>query len=657
MVAVPLLYGSFVLAVGALVCAWLVTGLAFAKGAIGIMLYLAVLGAGLTILVFLGKAFFSPPKMQGDFKPIPLAAHPSLAALIRRVCLATGAPEPAEVAVDMSLNGAASLIHPLWGLFNNRYRLTLGLPLAAISDQQHMAHVIAHEVGHFSQSGAMRIRQLIHWAEYYLRQLIDGRDRWDIWLASQRDSVYLLRVFSWVALGGIWLSRRILGLLLRGILLVNARMSREMEFHADLYAIRAAGSVAFAASVETFAAGAAAMAQAMRIGLRAEENKTYPDNFAELVRLCYNALTAEQRRELARQSRYTIGLGYDSHPDDTDRLARADVENDPGILAETGDAAALFTDFDALCRTESIRFYGVQPETLAAAASLMENEQLRDEQDAGRIEFFGAVYEGPVWLRLGDAGDASDEEWPELIRRASECRTATLDSLQGIVAAYSKWVTDTVILRRIEAGLPVNWMQLEIEPCDGEEGRRRIYAREREYTEIVGAFHAAALPIRRRLLTAYAHRSVLPLEKQQLFEQLLTGVRAMEAMDDATTRIAIDLAVLGDLSPAIKDKLSNFDFMQTIQSEFDGAVRNAAVLDTGLQAIPHPLQSSGDLLDFARPERMDPEGGVYAFLHIYGNAIGRLRDLRLRMMGLLAELAVAVESLAIPVPEEESQLH
>ncbi|MBI2688257.1 MAG: M48 family metalloprotease [Acidobacteria bacterium] len=652
MIAAPFVYAAFVAVVACLVGLWAVYGVILATNFFTIAIYVAVFGAGLTVLFFLGKVFFSPPKMDAGFTPIDLAAHPELAGLIHRVCEATGAPHAAEVAVDMSLNGAASLIHPIWGLFNNRYRLTLGLPLVAISDQQHMAHVIAHEVGHFSQGGAMRVRQLIHWSQYYLHQLVDGRDRWDVLLASQSaGSPTILRMIASVAGVGVRLSRHVLRLLLRGTLLVNARMSREMEFHADLFAIRVAGTAAFFGSVETFAAGAAAMQKAMQIAHRGAAEGRYPEDFAALTAACYAMLTPEERREIARQGRYTIGLGYDSHPDDTDRLERAGLEHDEGVLDEHGPASALFPAFQALCRAQSLRFYEVEPKELVPATVLLAEDEHRDSQDAGRIGFFGAVYDGPVWLRIGETDPVNDAAWPGVIAAGDECRSATLGFFQTIVAAYSKWVTSTVVLRRLEARMPVDWMRLELEPCDIETARSRMYRLDREHAAASATFHQVAAPLRRRLTAAWTRRTLLAPERETLFAQLYEGIRAMEAADEPTTKLAVDLAVLTDLGSAINENLQNPEFMQIIQSEFEAAMRHAQQLEEVLRNLVHPLTGTGDLLAVARPRPMDPDGGVYGYLTVYGGALSWMRDLRLRVMGQLAELALEVEATRAPAEE------
>jgi len=644
MLAAPVVYAVFVVLIGMLVYFWAVGGALLMGRGFTLWIYLALLGAGLTVLFFLCKPFFTAPRIDRSGTVILLTEHPRLASLVSRVCAATGAPEPVEVVADMSLNASASLVHPFWGLFNNRYRLTIGLPLTAISDQQHMAHIIAHEVGHFSQSGAMRVRQLIHWSEYYLSQLVNGRDKWDVWLASKTDgTAYIVRLFAWAAMGGIWLSRAVLRLLLRGTLLVNARMSREMEFHADLYAIRVAGTKAFAESVETFAAGSAAISRAMQIVHRSGADGQYPVDMAGLTRACYLELTDEQRRELARQGRYTTGVGYDSHPDDTERLERSERENDPGLLTESGDGAGLFNDFGTLCEKESLRFFDVKNEELLSTQVLMEGDRVRDTRDAGRIDYFGVVYDGPVWLHLQVREPTPDSDWSSLIAAGDEARAATLPYFQEIIGAYSKWVLDAAILRRLEASLPVDWMQFEVEPCDVEEARRRMFSREKDFVRKVEEFHTATAPIQIRLLAAWVRRDALSKENADLFDRLVKGIRGLETADAVTTQVAIDLAVLSEMAPLIDENLRNSRFMQTLQSEFEAALRHGTAFETALAELQQPLTGTGTLLDYARPIAMASDSGVYGYLHVYGNMLGRVRDVRLRMMGLLAELAMEVE--------------
>jgi len=645
MLAAPVVYAAFVGLIAIIVYFWAVGGALWMGRGFTLWIYLALLGAGLTVLFFLCKPFFTAPRIDRTGTVISLTDHPRLGSLVSRVCAATGAPEPVEVMADMSLNASASLVHPFWGLFNNRYRLTIGLPLTAISDQQHMAHVIAHEVGHFSQSGAMRVRQLIHWSEYYLSQLVNGRDKWDVWLASKTDgTAYIVRLFAWAAMGGIWLSRAVLRLLLRGTLLVNARMSREMEFHADVYAIRVAGSKAFEQSVETFAAGSAAISRAMHMAHRSGADRQYPADMAGLTRACYLELTSEQRHELARQGRYTIGVGYDSHPDDAERLERSERENDPGLLIEHGDGAELFEDFPTLCEKESRRFFEVTNEELLSTQALMDEDRLRDTRDAARIDYFGVVYDGPVWLHLQATPPPAGADPASLIAAGDEARSATLPFFQEIVGAYSKWVLDAAVLRRLDGGLPVDWMQYEMEPCDAEEARRRMFAREKEFARHVEEFHRATTPIQARLLAAWARRDELPAEKAALFDRLVNGIRGLEAADTITTQVAIDLAVLSEMGPLIDENIRHSRFMQMLQSEFEAALRHGTVFESALAELQQPLTGSGSLLDYARPVPMAPDGGVYGYLQVYGGMLGRVRDVRLRMMGLLAELATEVEA-------------
>ena len=236
-VLIPILYALVVAAVAALTAAFALFGIVLLNG-ITMWIYFAILCGGAVVVFILGRVFFVTHTSPGAFNNIDLADHPELHGLLRRVCDATGAPMPSAVAVDLQCNASASIERPLLGLFTNRYRLVLGLPLLAIADRQIIAHVIAHEVGHFAQHGAMRVLSLVHWGHAHLSRLVETRDDWDSWVAERTGVSYFGVIMRRTASGGMWLSRRTLALLLQLSRLCTGSMLREMEFHADLYAIQ-----------------------------------------------------------------------------------------------------------------------------------------------------------------------------------------------------------------------------------------------------------------------------------------------------------------------------------------------------------------------------------------------------------------------------------
>jgi len=131
-------------------------------------------------------------------------------------------------------------------MFGNDLTLTIGMPLVAGLPMQHFAGVLAHELGHFSQGGGMRLTYLVRSVNAWFARVVYERDAWDEKLVEWSETgdirtripFYLARLF-------VWLSRRILwGLMLVGQA-VSCFMLRQMEFDADRYEARLAGSTAF----------------------------------------------------------------------------------------------------------------------------------------------------------------------------------------------------------------------------------------------------------------------------------------------------------------------------------------------------------------------------------------------------------------------------
>ncbi len=642
-VLIPFLYAFVVMAVAALTVAFAIFGVVLLNG-LTIWIYAAVLSGGAVVVFILGRVFFVTHTAPGEFNNIDLTDHPELAGLLRRVCDATGAPMPSVVAVDLQCNASASIERPLLGLFTNRYRLLLGLPLLAIADRQVIAHVIAHEVGHFAQHGAMRVLSLVHWGHAHLSRLVETRDDWDIWVAERAGVSYFGVVMRRTASGGMWLSRRTLALLLQLSRLCTGSMMREMEYHADLYAIRVAGTPVFLRATETLAAGLCAVRTAAYQIDRSALEGIYPDDFPALCARFYDLISADDRKELARQARYTTGTGADSHPDDTDRIYRAEVENESGVLAEVGHGSALLTDFPALCRAVTRKHTG-EDRTLTPVDDYFAAAQKKDLDESKRIKFFGLSYEAGAWLRFPRPHDAT-LDWRELIASAENAQVRSDDLYSEFARTYMQWGQARSIVLGLETDITVDWMAFELEPCDANEARSRMYAKEREHMELRDRFAVEMNSIAQRLLRALDQRGVLEQTEQDRFANAIEGLRALESLDDATTLVASEIGFAEQSLALMGFHLQNPKFNETLNSEYGGMIRNAENLTSLLES--NSFQVGGKTLrDFAMPSAFDPQHGIQGFIDTVGGAMRRLRELRLQLMSDAAELALAVEQQSL----------
>ncbi|MBM3786556.1 MAG: hypothetical protein FJW30_19535 [Acidobacteria bacterium] len=599
-------------------------------------------GAGL-VLFLLARVPFVTRLDSPERSAVDLEANPALRDLIHRVCAAASVRPPSAVAVDLTFNASAGLERPILGLLFNRYRLTLGLPLLAVVDRQVLAHVIAHEVGHFAQPGALRILHSVHWAHAFLDRMVHSRDDWDVWVADRSGASLYGVVVRRIAAGGLWLSRGALRALLRLSQAASGQMSREMEFHADLYAVRVAGTPAFLRATEDMAAGGHATAMAAEVFDHAALIGPVPSDFPALAAAYFSQLDAAARAEILRQTRYTLGVGADSHPDNVDRMYRADIENADGVLAEEGSAASLFGDFGGLCRQETLQILG-GGRTLIDTAEFLELKKRRDTADAARVEFFGRVYELGLGVRFPEA-PSPEGDWESVIERGKAGVERSNESAVPLGISCGRWFTLRCVVARLDACLEVDWMELGQEPCDLAAARGRMYQAERDLLELRHELGAAMHPIVTRLMFAHERRDVLEPEASERLAWAVEGLRALEALDECTTLIVAEVAVAEHLVGLIGAYLQDPEFLRVLESEYRGMVRSAEEIAALLDETPFSVDGK-TLRDYAMPDKFDPGDGMRGFRACVGATLPRLGALRLRLMGEAAQLATQVESLA-----------
>src|SRR4051812_37068095 len=198
---------------------------------------------GVTLVVFMVKPFFA--KASTDREPITLdpVKERVLFAFIQKICELVKAPMPCRVDVDCQVNASASLRR---GLLSNDLVLTIGLPLAAGLDMRQFAGVLAHEFGHFAQGAGMRLTYVIRNINLWFARVVYERDQWDITLERTAKGIDLrIGIVLHAARGCVWLTRRILWALMHAGNTISCFMLRQMEYDADSYEAKLAGSDAF----------------------------------------------------------------------------------------------------------------------------------------------------------------------------------------------------------------------------------------------------------------------------------------------------------------------------------------------------------------------------------------------------------------------------
>jgi Zn-dependent protease with chaperone function len=232
------------------------------------LLLLAKAGAVLLsalLFLFLLRGLFK--RRRADKLPgveVTEERQPRLFAFIRRLCAETNAPVPHRVFLSPDVNAAVFYHDSLLSLIvPARKNLLIGLGLVNALNLSEFKAVLAHEFGHFSQR-SMKLGAYVYQANHIAANVVYGRDWLDDLLVALRDTDDRLALVVLLFEGIAAVLRRILVGTFRVINFLNAALSRQMEFNADLVAVSVTGSDALIHALARLDFAGAALDQAMQ---------------------------------------------------------------------------------------------------------------------------------------------------------------------------------------------------------------------------------------------------------------------------------------------------------------------------------------------------------------------------------------------------------
>jgi Zn-dependent protease with chaperone function len=327
-------------------------------GTVALLGYLAPIIVGGVLVFFMIKPLFA--RRPKDYEPSGVlpAEEPELFRLIYAVCDTVQAPRPARVLVDFQVNAFAGFRRGLPDLLRRRLTLSIGLPLVAGLSVRQFGGVLAHEFGHFSQGAAMRLTFIVRSVNAWFARVVYERDAWDDRLrSSAQRSDFRFGIILHLARAMVWVTRRILWLLMNVGHAVSCFMMRQMEFDADRFESQVVGSETFAETTRHFQLLNAAWQQTI-----AQQTEAYATNrlVNDLPRL--SAMAAKRLATKAVQANRavlpTAKTGwFDTHPSDHDRIQASKALGAVGMLHGDGGATKLFRDFRATAQALTKHYY------------------------------------------------------------------------------------------------------------------------------------------------------------------------------------------------------------------------------------------------------------------------------------------------------------
>jgi len=238
--------------------------------------------------------------------------------------------------------------------------LTIGLPLVAGLNLRQFAGVLAHEFGHFTQgfecgsltSSVASTPGLLEWSmsathgtrtleEWGLRSMIGGYHSSSTSPGWRSGFRLLLAMLMYLGHG------------------IGCFMLRQMEYDADSYEIKLAGSAAFEDTMRRFHVLGHLLGPSYKnIRTSWNLNSHLPDNFPPPTLSATRTSSQPQRRNHLENTMGLTPAGLlDTHPSNGDLIDRAREANEPGQFQLDAPTAALFSNFGVVSKQVTLLHY------------------------------------------------------------------------------------------------------------------------------------------------------------------------------------------------------------------------------------------------------------------------------------------------------------
>lgn len=267
--------------------------------------------------------------------PLPSAQHPVLHAFVTAIAKLVGAPMPHQIHLQPQAN-ASAIRH------RGELLLSLGGPLFLALDLKSMAGVIAHELGHFSQTGASWIEIFVERVTHWLLEAAAHTEAvTDSVVDVDPDSGRAALVLAVIIRGTLWLGRMYLLGLAAAALSISRFLMRRTEFDADRYQIQIAGSAQFAVTMRQMIELNVAEERFVRLLMRDLPLDLTPAKYSREVVAHAGALDDRDQRRVGRHLAPQSASWWNTHPSPADRIAAAAQLQHPGIVQLSGPARCL----------------------------------------------------------------------------------------------------------------------------------------------------------------------------------------------------------------------------------------------------------------------------------------------------------------------------
>lgn len=650
MIALPLVYVAVTAAAAWGVYLQATQGVVISKSFWGILLYLAPIVAGAVIVFFMIKPLFARPPNPIEAIELDPAEEPLLHEFVHRICDLVGSSTPRVIRVDCQVNASAGFRRGFLSFVGNDLVLTIGLPLAAGMRTDQLAGILAHEFGHFSQGGGMRLTYVVRQINVWFQRVVYERDAWDARLDRwSRELDWRISIMLKLAKAGVWIGRKILyGLMMAGAA-VSGFLLRQMEFDADLYEIRLVGAKTYESTAWELPLLNAASGSA-----HANLNQWWQDghlvqDLPEFIVAQRRAITEESERSvIAAEESETTGR-FDTHPSTTDRVEAARAAGAPGFFHRDAPATELFADFKALSiRVTEWNFREALGLEYDAAHAFDTQQALHETaKSQSSADAFDASTKG--LLRLSQAVRAPEPQGLSAVQALEQVRVAQqrLDAqvgeltarLEGFDEAYGRQLMLDRGDALLRSGFRLNAKDFEI-PASSHDAMDEAL-RTAEAARTAGA--SAAEEARQRIEAVLAAQQELVLaagdaETVEEWGRLTSALNALAAVGPPLLAMQRDVVGLHSILSNCAGRELNQDERLPLENIASAAVPKIDRILAQLRNVAYPFKHAGGELTMEQFALGDSGSDVLS----RGSALlETVPNLYFRVMARLAELGAA----------------
>lgn len=627
---------------------------------------------GVIVIFFLIKPLLARPGKGIRARVLKPEDEPILFEYVRQLSRTIGAPMPRRIELDCEVNASASPAGGLFSLLTRRLTLRIGLPLVAGLNLRQLSGVLAHEFGHFSQGGGMLLSGIIRRTNLWFARVVYQRDTWDETLRQLSTRIDIrLAIFFIVIRLLVWLSRRVLWVLMHVGHLFVMFLSRQMEYDADRYGVRLIGAEAAEELERRIQVLVLAWEKTKQDLDNAMAERRLTDNLPLLIAANAVALPAKTREDfLAKMMKQRTGF-FETHPALRDRIRSLQREKDEGIFFDERPAEELFRDFDDCCRTVSMEFYAAVLGARVSQNALIDGREFVGTQQAAEAtmdastNFFNHCFDvdRPPAIEPADLEAPANPKKTALELKHARERFAELaalgrESFKTLLASWELDLKAFIAAEAIQARLPYHVDEPRLrKPAEVEAARSQARLLLDEAEMIV-------LPVedvlRTRLLAAIRLLHTPQLaeripESGELLRQagrLAAALAAYRAACGPIAELRRNHALLGFIMSKIKGSTKDKHVVDKVYAVARANARLASRISENMRNVPYPFAigsgGEGTMGQYLMDVPPDPKD-IPAVGQKCDDLLERLNRFFLRALGELGQMAERVEA-AVGLP-------